>query len=168
MAWYDIFTSNSSYDLPPEIAKYLKGLRKGGGIQNKPGYQQGLGYLQSLFDDSSESFDQFSEPAMRQFQQQIVPQIAERFSLGNEKNSSAFQNTLAQAGANLSALLGQQREQMKQQSLPQLLSYLGAPSQQYQNALYGAPWQQQQNPWGQVASGLGNIGSQLALQYLLG
>src|SRR5690606_40762749 len=136
MAWYDIF-GGGGYELPPEVSKYLKSLRRGGGIGSQPGYQQGLGYLQSLFDDDSEAFQQFSEPTMRQFQQQILPQIAERFSLGDEKGSSGSQNTLAQAGANLSALLGQQREQLRQQSLPQWLSYLGALTQQYQSALYG-------------------------------
>lgn len=167
MAWYDIF-GGGGYQLPPEVQKYLKQYQKSGGLGQQQGYQQGLGYLQQLFQPDSESMSAFNEPAMRQFQQEIIPAIAERFSLGDEKGSSGFQNTLAQAGGNLAAMLNQQREQIRQQSLPQLLGYLQAPQQQTQSMLYGAPWAYQQSPWSQLFQGAGKLGSQALMAYLGG
>lgn len=86
--------------------------------------KSGLGGLGSLLGGDTEAFE---APAMRQFQEQIVPGIAERFSGigGGAQQSSAFQQALGQAGAGLSERLAMQRAGLQQQGLGQLSQLLG-------------------------------------------
>jgi hypothetical protein len=70
-------------------------------IGQNPLYQQGSQFLQGLF--SKEGQNKFSAPYLREFNEQTVPALAERFSgLGaGAQSSSAFQQALGQAGAGL-------------------------------------------------------------------
>lgn len=82
--------------------------------------QQALGGLQ----EPSAGFAPIAQQARTQFEQQTVPSLAERFTGLDGQRSSAFSQTLGQAGAGLEqALAGQQAQfgQQQQQLLQQLL-----------------------------------------------
>lgn len=98
-------------------------------IGQNPLFQQGSNYLQQLLSGSPESTAAFEAPAMRQFNEQIIPGLAERFSgLGaGAQSSSAFQQALGQAGAGLSENLQALRSGLQFGALPQALGYAQQP-----------------------------------------
>lgn len=71
------------------------------------GYQQAQDYYNKLFQPGNQAYEQFSAPYMNQFQEQILPQIAERFAGGGALSSSGFGQALGGAGAGLQAQLAQ-------------------------------------------------------------
>ena len=83
---------------------------------------QGLSGIQN----PTQGFQPIAENAMNNFQQNIVPSIAERFSsLGSgSQRSSAFGQQLGAAGAGLSSNLASQEAQYGQQALGPLLQLL--------------------------------------------
>lgn len=107
-------------------------------------YQQGQSFLQNLMQPGAldNLYNQMEAPMMRQFQEEIVPSIAERFSGMGAQSSSAFKQSLSQAGAGLqerlAALKGQTMLQGTQQQLQgaQLgMQYAGMPASISQNLL---------------------------------
>lgn len=98
-------------------------------IQQSPLFQQGTSFLQNLLSGSPESTAAFEAPAMRQFQEQIIPKLAERFSgMGaGAQSSSAFQQALGQAGAGLSENLQALRSGLQMQALPSALGFAQQP-----------------------------------------
>lgn len=112
------------------------------------------------------SFDPIAQEAQRQYMQDVVPGLAERF--GGSQRSSAFQQALGQSGSDLASRLaamraqhnvGQQGAQMQQQTinqqlLPILAQYLSSQGQ------LGLGRQQLGQAQRQAAlSGLGALGS---------
>ena len=87
---------------------------------------------------------------LRQFYEQTVPTLAERFTaLGGGQRSSAFQGALGRAGGNLALDLAANRErynvaQQGQQSQQQQYAQQLAEQQRQFNANYQAQQQQQQ------------------------
>src|SRR3984885_15748413 len=77
-----------------------------------------LNYLNSILSDNPELLEQFEAPAMQNFQRRTVPGILERFN----GNSSALNQTLGEAGKELQLGLSQQRANLKQNALQQLLN----------------------------------------------
>lgn len=71
------------------------------------GYDQANQYYQSLLHPGNEAFERFSAPFMNQFEEQILPQIAERFAGMGALSSSGFGQSLGGAGAGLQAQLAQ-------------------------------------------------------------
>ncbi len=108
------------------------------GIGSSPLYQQGSSYLQNLLSGSPEAFAAFEAPLQQNFQQNVVPGIAERFAgMGTgagSLSSSALYNSLAQAGKNLTTDIGGLRAGLQMQALPQALGYAQQP---YSNTLAG-------------------------------
>lgn len=96
-----------------------------GGISGPLG--MGFERLSELLSGRPEAFEAFQAPAMRQFEEQIVPGIAERFTGmgGGAQRSSAFQQALGQAGAGLSERLAAQRAGLQQGAMGQLSQLLG-------------------------------------------
>lgn len=92
----------------------------------------GLQGLMQLLSGEPGAFEAFEAPAMRQFEEQIVPGIAERFSGagGGAQQSSAFQQALSQAGAGLSERLAAQRGELQTGARSQLMQLLGLGLQQ--------------------------------------
>jgi len=114
------------------MGQLLGGLGATGG-----GLNLGLQNLQQMLSGSPQAMEAFRAPAMRQFQQEIVPGIAERFSgMGaGAQGSSAFANTLGQAGAGLAENLNLQKANLQQNAMSQLMNLLGMSQQpqfQYQ------------------------------------
>jgi len=98
-------------------------------IGQNPLFQQGSNYLQQLLSGSPESSAAFEAPAMRQFNEQIIPGLAERFSgMGaGAQSSSAFQQALGQAGAGLSENLQALRSGLQFGGLGHALGYSQQP-----------------------------------------
>ena len=126
------------------IGQLLQGL---GGPQ-----QQGLGFLSSLFGDTS----QFEAPFMRQFQEETIPGIAERFSALGAQGSSAFGQQLGKAGAGLQEQLASLKGQLGLQGLSALQGLSGQALQPQFESVY-----QQRQPgflesmFSEVVPGLG-------------
>lgn len=129
--------------------------------------QQGLGNLQSMLSGDASAFE---APAMRQFQEQIIPQLSEMFSGAGagSQSSSAFQQSLGSAGAGLAENLAMQRAGLQQQGFGNLASLLGmgiqTPTFQYQN-IPGT--QGMLNPLFQgLGSGVGQMGGMMGAGWL--
>lgn len=107
------------------FAQLLQGLGGQGG-QGGP-LQAGLGNLMGLLSGDQSALEAFQAPAIRQFEEQTVPGIAERFSSmgAGAQGSSAFGQQLGAAGAGLAENLSAQRSGLQSQALSQLSSLLG-------------------------------------------
>lgn len=107
----------------PQQMEYIQQLLSGlqGGGSNVPGME----YLQGLFSNNPDAFKEFEAPAFRQFNEQTIPGIAERFSGqgAGSRNSSAFNNSAAMAGARLSENLSAQRAGLRSGAINQLQNY---------------------------------------------
>lgn len=88
----------------------------------------GFDFLEGILGQSPEAMQQFQAPALRAFQEETLPSIAERFTgaLGEgSQRSSAFGQQLGQAGAGLQENLAAQRGQLSFNALQQLMNLLG-------------------------------------------
>ncbi len=80
------------------------------------GLNQANQYDQSLLGQGPEAFNNFSEPYLQQFQEQILPQIGERFAGMGALSSSGFGQALGGAGAGLQSQLAQLFSQLQGQA----------------------------------------------------
>ena len=84
-----------------------------------------MGLLNQLMNPSSQATQQFTQPYMDQFNQQIVPGLAERFAgagaLGGGLSSSGFGQSLSAAGGNLQNTLAALKSQLGMQAANQLM-----------------------------------------------
>lgn len=123
--------------------------------QQGGGYQQAQDYYSSLFQPGNQAYENFSAPFMNQFQEQVLPQIAERFAGGGALSSSGFGQALGGAGAGLQAQLAQLFAQLQSQAA-------GAQTNQYnqlaQTGLNYQPFAYQKGPSGALAPLLGGLG----------
>lgn len=123
--------------LSPIQQKYLKKYFKNP-IEKNATYGAGNDYIQRLLSGDPELMQQFTQPYMDQFNEEIVPGIAQRFAgMGTGAgagSSSGLNNSLAQAGKGLQTNLAQLRGNMQLQALPQALAYAQQP---YSNQLAG-------------------------------
>lgn len=110
-------------------------------------------------------FAQMEAPALRQFQQQIAPQIAQRYAGSGIGASSGMQNALASAGGNLAENLQANRMNLMQQSIRDVLGLgehlLGTQTQQYGLV-------KKDNPLNQLMQLLGVVGSGAASGLAMG
>lgn len=97
------------------LDKILGGL---GGIN-----EQGMNYLSQILSDDPELMKQFEAPYLRQFNEQIVPGIAERFTQAGARNSSGFNQAIAQQAGSLSERLAAMRAGLKQNALEGAFGY---------------------------------------------
>lgn len=93
------------------------------------GYGEAIGLQRQLMDPSSEAVQQFTDPYMKQFQQEIIPGIAERFAgmspMGGGLMTSGFGQALGGAGAGLQSQLAALKAGLGQQAAGQLMSQYG-------------------------------------------
>lgn len=123
-----------------DLVGQVKGRGDQSDITQNPQFQQGQDWLMSLFNDP-EFFNKFEAPLQRQFQEQTVPDLANRFAgmgSGGALGSTGFRNQLAREGSNLSTNIGALRGGMQQGAIPQLLGYSQQPFNQYQTLLQNA------------------------------
>jgi len=99
-----------------ELLEKLLGQMSGGGT--------GMEYLQNILSGDT---SQFEQPLMRQFHQQTIPGLAQRFSGAGAgaQSSSAFQQALGGAGAGLSENLGALRGNLQMQAANTMQGTLG-------------------------------------------
>jgi hypothetical protein len=117
-----------------------------GSGQGEPGsvggnYQKAQDYLSQLLQGGDEAFNRFEAPYKRQFQEEIVPGLSERFAglgaLGGGLSSSGFGQSLSSAGAGLSERLASLRSSLQNQAYGQAtnqfnnLSQLGLGAQPF-------------------------------------
>lgn len=89
----------------------------------------GIQNLQNILSGSPEAFSAYERPAMRQFQEEIIPGISERFAGAGAGSSGGFQQTLGRAGERLAESLAAQRAGLQSQALSQLQNLLGLGTQ---------------------------------------
>lgn len=134
--------------------------------------QHAANYWQELLSGNSESYDKFAAPYMRQFNEQIVPGLAERFAGAGALSSSGFQNALGQAGAGLSENLASLREGLRgnaaSQSMSGLQNLLGMNSQAFLPKQMGFLKQLLLGLSGGAGQALGSLGGGFGLQKLFG
>lgn len=101
---------------------------QGGGLGQ--GYGESTDLLRQLMDPNSEAVSQFTEPYMKQFQQETVPGLAERFAgmgaMGGGLSSSGFGQSLSAAGGNLQSQLAALKAGLGQQAAGQLMGQYGS------------------------------------------
>lgn len=120
--------------LSPEQQKTLSGILgglnpQGFNPQSNQTYQSGENYLQNLLSESPEAFSKFAEPYKRQFEEEIIPQVAERFTGQGAQKSSAFRQQLAQQATGLQERLATLREGLRMQAVPQAFQYGSQPAE---------------------------------------
>lgn len=144
----------------------ILGQLKGGApdITQNQGFQGGQDWLNSLFNDP-EFFKSFEAPLQRQFEENTVPDLANRFAgmgSGGALGSTAFRNQLGREGSNLSTNIAALKGGMQQQGVNQALGYAQAPFQNYMQQLMTA-LQPTQNVYQPPSAGFfGDIMSSLA------
>lgn len=92
-----------------------------------PLYQQGSNLISTMLQGGRN--EGLERPLMRQFQEETLPQIGERFS--GSSGSSALNQALARAAENLLGDIGTMRAQNQQSALQQALGYAQIPFQEY-------------------------------------
>ena len=136
--------------------------------QTQPGMQSGLQYLTSLLGGGEEAFSAFEAPLKRQFEEQTIPALAERFAGLDAQGSSAFGQALSQAGAGLTENLAALREGLKGQAITQLQGLTGMGlGQQFENLLRPATGGLLGGLVGGLGQGAGQAGGQAGMAALL-
>lgn len=99
-------------------------------------------YFANMLQPGQEAFNNFSQPYMQQFQEQILPGIAERFAGAGALSSSGFGQALGGAASGLQSNLAQLFSQLQMQSAQ------GANSQFGQLGQFGfaSPFTNYENP----------------------
>ena len=112
-----------------QIFGQLMQLLSGGGLQDS------LQLLQGMLNPESDVYKNMEAPYLNQFNEQILPGIAERFAGSGALSSSGFGQALGGAGAQLQANLANLREQGRQNALQNILGLtqtgISTPTQGY-------------------------------------
>jgi hypothetical protein len=97
--------------------------------QSQKGASSSFDFLSRLLAGDEDLMRSLEAPAIRGFEEQIAPGIAERFtSMGaGARGSSGFQQQIATAGSRLSQQLGEQRTGMRMSALDRMLQQVQAP-----------------------------------------
>lgn len=155
---------------PDKLKKIPTGTKEQQGLLNNilaqaMGMSQGGGYdlAQQYFNNflgpnQQQAFDQFSQPYMQQFEEQMLPQIAERFAGMGALSSSGFGQALGGAASGLQSQLAQLFSQLQSQAAGQQYNQYNQLAQQglgYQPFAY----QQKQGSGGFLAPMLGAAAS---------
>lgn len=138
-----------------DLINSIKQMRGGAtDITQNQNYQQGQDWLQSMFNDP-EFFNKFEAPLQRQFQEETVPGLANRFASmgsGGSLGSTGFRNQLGREGSNLSTNIASLRGGMQQQAIPQSLGYAQQPFSNLMN-LYQQALQPTNNTYQPASAG---------------
>lgn len=121
---------------------------------------------QLMMENRGPNFNDIQQDQMRQFNEQIIPQLSERFA-GN-RHSGAFQQALSTAGGDLTTRLNalryqheNQREQLNQNRLGTLSQFLTGQGQQNIQQQQANSWAPTLQTAGNLALGLGGLGAGL-------
>lgn len=144
------------------IDEILQNLKGGGipDIQQNQGFQGGQEWLNSLFNDP-EFFNRFQAPLQRQFQEQTLPEISNRFAGQGSHGSfgGGYERSLGRAGADFQTNLAALQGGMQQQGVNQALQYGQQPINNFMQLLQTAlqptmnQYKPATNPLSGIASG---------------
>lgn len=129
---------------------------------------EGMNWLQQILGGDESAFAEFEAPIKRQFEQEVVPGIAERFAgmgTGGAQNSSAMQQTMGRAGQELSENLAAMRAGLKSDALSKLAGLMGIGQQQGVENMY-QPYEP--GVFDQFARGAGAGAGKSGMQWFLG
>jgi hypothetical protein len=155
---------------PDKLNKIATGTRQQEGLHNNilsqamglsgngGGYDLAQQHFNNLLgSNQQDAFNQFSSPYLQQFQEQLLPQIAERFAGQGALSSSGFGQALGGAASGLQSQLAQLFSSLQQQAAGQQYNQFNQLSNtglNYQPFAY----QQQQGSGGFLAPLLSGIG----------
>lgn len=115
----------------------------GGNLQQNQLYKQATGLLGQYLNPNQELINKMQAPQMRQYNEQVIPEIAQRYASSGAMGSSGFMNAATNSAADLQERLNAQQLEIQQGALSQALGYAEAPGIQNQNmartALGAAP-----------------------------
>lgn len=90
------------------------------------GYQDAMSLLQQYLNPNSDVYKNFEKPYLEQYQNQTLPEIANRYAgqnaMGSGLMTSGFGQSLGAAGSSLQAQLAQMKQQYQRQSINDLLN----------------------------------------------
>lgn len=107
---------NVSLLRPEQEGLYKQLLNTAKGRPSSGAFGEAGDYYRNLLSDENEDLEAFSSPAMRQYYQDIVPNISEQFAgMGSGGlSSSGFRNAQTQGGVDLAERLGALRANLRQ------------------------------------------------------
>lgn len=139
-----------------KLFKYLGNQLYGGGEEG--GFGQAFQQLLNDLQGGEESYDKFAAPFKREFEEQTIPGIAERFAglgaMGGGLSSSAFGQSLSSAGAGLQEKLAALKTGLQGQARNDIFSLL----QNYMGTS-GFGYQPQKGKVNPIYNALGMMGS---------
>ncbi len=94
-----------------DILGQLKQMLESGG-----GYNLAQNYNNNLLQPGQEGFNQFAQPYMQEFEQKLLPQIAERFAGQGALSSSGFGQAIGGAASDFQSKLAQLFTSLQQQA----------------------------------------------------
>lgn len=101
------------------------------------GYQGSLDILQQMLNPQSDIYRNFEAPYRREFEEQTIPNLAERFAgmgaQGGALSSSGFGQSLGAAGAGLQEKLAYLKSGLQQSAIERLMNQYNSLSQGYLN-----------------------------------
>jgi hypothetical protein len=110
------------------LDQIVKGSRPGQptSLEQNPLYQQGSRYLSDLMSDNPQAYEAYKAPILKDYQEQVLPEILQRYQGVAPNQSSALQNELSRSGVDLGSRLGALRAELQSQGVGQALGYAGA------------------------------------------
>jgi len=122
-----------------DLLRQLLGAAKGKGAGGA--YGDVADYYRDILGNDSNTLDQLFAPEMRNFNQQVIPQLAEQFAgMGSGNlNSSGFRNASMQAGTDLSERLAAMRANLRSQAASGLSGLGGMGLQNYSQDVMTQP-----------------------------
>lgn len=100
----------------PEQQQFLNQIIGNLSNMDENGFNQAMDYYKQLLQPGSEAEQAYTAPIMREFEEQTLPGIAERFAGAGALSSSGFGQALSSAGAGLQERLAQLRAGLQQQA----------------------------------------------------
>lgn len=135
-------TRENVSNLLPEQQQLFQQLMKALSQQGAGGaFGTSADYYRNLLSDDSSSFDAFANPMLRQYREQVVPDLAEQFAgMGaGGLSSSGFQNAALQSGVDLTERLAQMRANLRQNAAQNLQGLAGMGLQPYSQMMTTQP-----------------------------
>lgn len=139
-------------------------------------FKSGQNFISKMMNPKSSIYQKFESPFRRQYAEQIVPKIAEQYSMYDAQDSSAFRQSMSQSAADLEQNIAGMRQSAMEGAAQQALGYSQAPGYMQQSlvntALGNSSFGYQAIPgtegWGQgLFGGLASAAGSMAGSYAM-
>ena len=138
-----VFGGNDGLEKVSTLSRGQRKLHKQRGEQAQQlgapggGYQNSIDILQNMLNPQSDIYKNFEAPYRREFEEQTIPNLAERFAgigaQGGALSSSGFGQALGAASAGLQEKLEFLKENLRQSAIDKLINQYNQMSQGYLN-----------------------------------